>query len=200
MHGTRSVRLPSAFSWSTAIPSPTCLWLTTPGLPEPSTSPTKAEFITGMSWSARTTAYPMMWVKLTLAPEVLANWLFRISRLTSRSRAGTVLTLVAVGTLRLASILATTREAAPRNTVAESEEEADEEDGGAVPVVVAAGVATARAGVPVDVTPGPEVASGAIESGAIEEVSVAVWGGAIRVAVGVDGVPWVGGAGTGAGR
>src|ERR1700733_6369451 len=60
----------------------------------------------------------MRWVKLTLAPVVRASWLLRIWRLTSSRRAGTVRTLVAVGTERLASMLATTREAAPRRTVA----------------------------------------------------------------------------------
>src|SRR6516165_3197919 len=62
----------------------------------------------------------MMWVKLTLAPVVRASWLLRMSRLTSSRRAGTVRTLVAVGTARLASILATMREAAPRSGVASS--------------------------------------------------------------------------------
>src|SRR5271154_3961228 len=60
----------------------------------------------------------MMCVKLTLAPVVRANWLFRMRRLTSRSRAGTVRTLVAVGTAKLASMLATMRDAAPRGGVA----------------------------------------------------------------------------------
>src|ERR1700744_363920 len=62
----------------------------------------------------------MMCVKLTLAPVVRANWLFRMRRLTSRSRAGTVRTLVAVGTARLASILAAVGEAAPGSGVASS--------------------------------------------------------------------------------
>src|SRR6516162_1704564 len=62
----------------------------------------------------------MMWVKLTFAPVVRANWLFRTSRFTSSRRAGTVRTLVAVGTPKLASMLATMREAAPRRTVASS--------------------------------------------------------------------------------
>src|SRR5271170_6335417 len=62
----------------------------------------------------------MMCVKLTLAPVVRASWLFRIRRLTSRRRAGTVRTLVAVGTVKLASMLATMREAAPRSGVASS--------------------------------------------------------------------------------
>ena len=56
----------------------------------------------------------MMWVKLTLAPVVRASWLLRMSRLTSSRRAGTERTLVAVGTPRLASMLATMRDAAPR--------------------------------------------------------------------------------------
>ena len=60
----------------------------------------------------------MRWVKLTLAPVVRASWLLRIWRLTSSRRAGTLRTLVAVGTERLASMLATMREAAPRRTVA----------------------------------------------------------------------------------
>ena len=59
-----------------------------------------------------------MWVKLTLAPVVRASWLLRMSRLTSSRRAGTVRTLVAVGTPRLASMLATIREAAPRSGTA----------------------------------------------------------------------------------
>ena len=56
-----------------------------------------------------------MWVKLTLAPVVRASWLLRMSRLTSSRRAGTERTLVAVGTPRLASMLATMRDAAPRS-------------------------------------------------------------------------------------
>src|SRR6516164_8767202 len=62
----------------------------------------------------------MMCVKLTLAPLVRASWLLRMSRLTSSSRAGMVRTLVAVGTPRLASMLATIREAAPRRMTASS--------------------------------------------------------------------------------
>src|SRR6516162_6207361 len=60
----------------------------------------------------------MMWVKLTLAPVVRASWLFKMRRLTSSSRAGRVRTLVAVGTPRLASMLAAIRDAAPRSTTA----------------------------------------------------------------------------------
>ncbi len=91
-----------------------------PGFPFPPPSGTKAAFSAGTSCRARTTAYPMMWVKLTFAPVVRASWLFRIRRLTSRRRAGTVRTLVAVGTVKLASMLATMREAAPRSGVASS--------------------------------------------------------------------------------
>ena len=120
MHGTSNVRVPSLFSWSTARPSPTCLWWMTPGLPEPSASATKAEFSDGTSCRARTTAYPMMCVKLTLAPVVRASWLFKMSRLTSSRRAGTLRTLVAVGTDRLASMLATIRDAAPRSSTGSS--------------------------------------------------------------------------------
>ena len=86
----------------------------------PSTSSTNVAFSAGTSPSALTTAYPIRWVKLTFAPVVRASWLFRICRLTSSSRAGTVRTLVAVGTARLASMLATIRDAAPRNGTATS--------------------------------------------------------------------------------
>src|ERR1700722_745790 len=70
----------------------------------------------------------MRWVKLTLAPVVRASWLLRICRFTSSRRAGTVRTLVAVGTPRLASMLATIRLAAPLRRTASSEPAA----GGAV--------------------------------------------------------------------
>ena len=66
-------------------------------------------------------ANPMRWVKLTFAPVVRASWLLRIWRFTSSRRAGTVRTLVAVGTPRLASMLATIREAAPRRMTGSSD-------------------------------------------------------------------------------
>src|SRR5580658_1517228 len=56
----------------------------------------------------------MRWVKLTLAPVVRNSWLLTMVRLTSSSLAGTTRTLVAVGTLSDASMLATIRAAAPR--------------------------------------------------------------------------------------
>ncbi len=60
----------------------------------------------------------MRWVKLTLAPEVRASWLFRICLLISSSFAGMVRTLVAVGTPRLASMLRAILDAAPRSGTA----------------------------------------------------------------------------------
>src|SRR5579864_8530489 len=88
----------------------------------------------------------MMWVKLTLAPVVRANWLLRMSRLTSSKRAGTERTLVAVGTPRLASMFATMREAAPRSTMAPSAPEGTTTAGaGAFGAVVAAAGATGAA-------------------------------------------------------
>src|ERR1700679_4027811 len=83
----------------------------------------------------------MRWVKLTLAPVVRANWLLRIWRFTSSRRAGTVRTLVAVGTPRLASMLATIREAAPLRTTASSDPAA-----GAGPRTAAGAGAAVRAG------------------------------------------------------
>ena len=112
----------------------------------------------------------MMWVKLTLAPVVRASWLFRIRRLTSRSRAGTVRTLVAVGTDRLASMLATIREAAPRSGVASS--------------------LSRRTG---------RSRSGAAAAGTADPVG-AVRCVAVVAAVAVAPEPGVAGAGTGAGR
>src|SRR5664280_440786 len=64
-----------------------------------------------------TTAYPMRWVKLTLPPVVRNNWLLMMVRLTSKSLAGTTLTLVAVGTSREACMLVTMRPAAPLSGV-----------------------------------------------------------------------------------
>ena len=62
----------------------------------------------------------MRWVKLTLPPVVRNSWLLTMTRLTSSSLAGATRTLVAVGTPRDASMLATIRPAAPRRGVAVS--------------------------------------------------------------------------------
>src|SRR3954454_10649446 len=56
----------------------------------------------------------MMCVKLTLPPRERARWLLITTRLSISSLAGTARTLVAVGTVRLVSMLATTRAAGPR--------------------------------------------------------------------------------------
>jgi hypothetical protein len=72
MHGTRSVREPSAFSRSTARPRPMRSRRMTRGLPSGSVA--KAEFITGIvSAIARTTAKPIRCVKLTFPPRVRAR-------------------------------------------------------------------------------------------------------------------------------
>src|SRR5487761_1228267 len=122
MHGTMSVRDPSGRATSTANPRPTWECRTTPGAVRPSapSSSTYVAFNAGTAPRARTPAYPMRWVKLTLAPVVRASWLFRIWRLTSRSLAGTVRTLVAVGTDTLAAMLVAMRAAAPRRGTARS--------------------------------------------------------------------------------
>src|SRR3954447_5360956 len=57
----------------------------------------------------------MRWVKLSFPPRVRLREPFMTRRLTSSSLAGTSRKLVAVGTSRLASMLATIRAAAPRS-------------------------------------------------------------------------------------
>src|SRR5271165_7654709 len=90
----------------------------------------------------------MRWVKLTLAPDVRASWLLRIWRLTSKSLAGTVRTLVAVGTLRLSTMLATMREAAPRRGNGAASSAAGRTGGGAgAEGATGTGAAGARAAV-----------------------------------------------------
>src|SRR4051794_41112211 len=59
----------------------------------------------------------MRWVKDTLPPRLRARWLLTTTRLSMSSLAGTARTLVAVGTVRLCSMLVTTRTAAPRSGV-----------------------------------------------------------------------------------
>src|SRR5258707_6837591 len=60
----------------------------------------------------------MRWVKETLPPRPRARWLLITIRLSISSFAETARTDVAVGTRRLASMLATVREAAPRSLIA----------------------------------------------------------------------------------
>src|SRR5712691_495505 len=59
----------------------------------------------------------MRWVKEILPPRPRARWLLITIRLSTSSLAGTARTDVAVGTARLASMLATVREAAPRSRI-----------------------------------------------------------------------------------
>ncbi len=68
-----------------------------------------------MSFTACTTAQPMRCVNETLPPRALARWLLITVRLSMSSLAGTARTEVAVGTVRLVSMLSTTRAAAPRS-------------------------------------------------------------------------------------
>src|SRR4051812_36895095 len=56
-----------------------------------------------------------MCVKLILPPRARRRWLLMTTRLSAMSLAGTARTLVAVGTVKEASMLATTRAAAPRS-------------------------------------------------------------------------------------
>src|SRR6478609_12207140 len=62
----------------------------------------------------------MRCVKLTLPPRERARWLLMTTRLSMSSLAGTARTLVAVGTVSETSMLATTREDAPRSGVTRS--------------------------------------------------------------------------------
>src|SRR3982750_626269 len=57
----------------------------------------------------------MRWVNDTLPPRPRRRWLLMTTRLSISSLAGMARTLVAVGTARLASMLLTTRAAAPRS-------------------------------------------------------------------------------------
>src|SRR3954451_20952058 len=110
MFGTTSEREPSSLARSTARPRLTWSGEVTAGFPS---AVVKARFITGKSASARTRAKPMMWVNDTLPPRPRRRWLLMTTRLSISSFAGIARTLVAVGTARLASMLETTRAAAP---------------------------------------------------------------------------------------
>src|SRR6476659_1907308 len=83
------------------------------GLPATVSNPT---FISGIARSALTSAKPIRWVNDTLPPRARARWLLMTTRLSMRSLTGTVRTLVAVGTVRLVSMLVTVRAEAPRST------------------------------------------------------------------------------------
>src|SRR5581483_7925530 len=96
----------------------------------------------------------MRWVNDTFPPRVRDRWLFRILRLTSSIRAGTTRKLVAVGTVRLASMFWTMRAPAPRMGWAPGGRAAGTASGAASDVAaaglasaLAAGLASAVAGV-----------------------------------------------------
>src|SRR6185437_6399034 len=92
----------------------------------------------------------MMWVNEIFPPRPRLRWLFMTRRLSATSLAGMSRTLVAVGTWRLASMLATVRAAAPLSGTTSSETtgtagaavvvDADVAAGAAVGAVVGAGV------------------------------------------------------------
>src|SRR6185312_3256851 len=109
---TTSEREPFLARRSIARPRLTCSGTTSAGLPSTSA---KELFISGWSRRARTIAKPIRWVKLTLPPRARRRWLLITMRLSINSLAGTARTLVAVGTVRLVSMFATTRAAAPRS-------------------------------------------------------------------------------------
>src|SRR5262245_41091021 len=111
MLGTTRLREPSALVRSIARPRLTESGFTRVGLP--STTANEA-FISGCSASARTIAYPMRCVKLTLPPRPRVRWLLITIRLSAISFAGTARTLVAVGTVSEASMFAAMRAATPR--------------------------------------------------------------------------------------
>src|SRR5690606_14484030 len=66
------------------------------------------------SLSAWMSAQPIRWVKLTLPPRARLRWLLITMRLSIMSFAGMVRTLVAVGTVRLASMFVASDLAIPR--------------------------------------------------------------------------------------
>src|SRR5215467_12295239 len=111
MLGTTRVREPSGRVRSIAMPRLTCSGVTSTGLPF---STAYELFISGCWASARTNAYPIKWVKLTLPPRPRARWLLITIRLSAISFAGTARTQVAVGTASDASMFATMRAATPR--------------------------------------------------------------------------------------
>ena len=111
MFGTRSVREPSFFCTSTAIPSRTLSRWMRWGCPSTSAY---ASFIRGNASNARRIAHATMWVKLTFVWPVDSRCLLRRRRFSSSVRTGIVRTDVAVGIWRLASMFSTMRTAPPR--------------------------------------------------------------------------------------
>ena len=104
-------------------------------------------------------------MKLTLPPVVRANWLLMTARLTSRSLAGTLRTLVAVGTASDASMLATMRPAAPRRGVARTASSPPGPDAGGVVTPPETGVAVGEVGT----ARGPAAGAAVRPAGAVGE-------------------------------
>ena len=114
MFGTSSERVPSGLGRSIAMPRLTWAGTTTLGLPSGSAYDT---FWLGNTLSVCTIAQPMRWVNETLPPRARRRWLLMTIRLSIINLAGTVRTLVAVGMLRLASMLAARVLLTPRSGV-----------------------------------------------------------------------------------
>src|SRR6266511_2303107 len=111
MLGTKRLCEPSSFSTSTASPRLTISRRRTYSWPSASR---KLDFITGTDSRARSTPYPIRWVKLTFPPPPADRNRFITRRFSSRSFAGTKRNDVAVGTSRLAFMFLTTRSAPNR--------------------------------------------------------------------------------------
>src|SRR3954471_19478772 len=88
----------------------------------------------------------MRWVNETLPPRQRRRWLLITVRLSASSLAGTDRTLVAVGTVRLVSMLATTRAAAPLSGVVATRAGGATETGAAAATGAAGAAAGAGAG------------------------------------------------------
>ena len=90
-------------------------------------------------------AQPMRWVKLTLPPRVRDMWLLITMRLSIISFAGTVRTLVAVGTVSDSSMFAARALGMPRRTVTLSSS-ADSPDAAGATFGACAGIGCGDAG------------------------------------------------------
>src|SRR6266508_1007951 len=111
MLGTKRLCEPSSFSTSTASPRLTISRRRTYSWPSASR---KLDFITGTDSRARSTPYPIRWVKLTFPPPPADRNRLITRRFSSRSLAGMKRNDVAVGTSRLACMFLTTRSAPNR--------------------------------------------------------------------------------------
>src|SRR5690348_3526553 len=169
MLGTTRLREPSALVRSIAMPRLTASGSTSTGLPS---TTAYEEFISGWSTSARTTAYPIRWVKLTLPPRPRARWLLITIRLSASSFAGTARTLVAVGTCSEASMFDTMRAATPRiGDVWAPAGAAGVTAGAALAGAAAAGAGAAAVGAGADGADGATAGAGAAGAGGASGVA-----------------------------